>query len=345
MVDVVKLEQELINNYEAVLSIMLQLGFDEDKIKYHKAQNFISAPRPEEGADNPNGCLIYLNSLNVIYTTRSWTGNIFSLVMKERDVRFPEALKLISKWTGCETSDVKIKLPFYGFYKGIVNINSYSPLELPCYKESDLPPADSLSLKFLKDGVSGLVQEEWGIRYSHEDDAVLIPIHDYSGNLVGCKARNNDPNCDDSNRFWMYIPYSKSQIVYGWWENFQIISEKQTVVIVESEKGVLQAASFGCFIVVAVGGHNISATQARYIKMLGSKKIIVAFDEGIAEEEIIKECKKLSTNNQIYHNSVFYIYDKDHLVIPEGSKGSPTDYGIEGFKTLTSSCIQRFYEK
>lgn len=342
MVSVEGLEERLRENYDAVLKILLELGFDEDRIRYKESQHLITSPRPEEDADNPNGCLIYLDSLCVIYTTRAWSGNIFSLVMKIREVSFPEALRLIAGWIGYEDSlNVKIKFPWGGFWKNVVKNTPDLTANIPSHKESELPDADSLSCKYIQDGVSALIQEEWGVRYSHEDDAILTPIYDYSGNLVGCKARNNDPECDDSNRFWAYIPYPKTLVVYGWFQNFSRIAEKHKVLVVESEKGVLQAASFGCEVAVAIGGHNISATQAKYIKMLGAKTIIIGFDEGISEEEIQEECKKLRSDGYM-KNKVKYIYDKEHLVLPKGSKGSPVDYGKEGLRKLLKNCCWNY---
>lgn len=339
MVNVVRLEERLRDNYDAVLKILLKLGFDEEHIKYRESQHLITAPRPEEGADNPNGCLIYINSLNVIFTTRSWHGNIFSLIMKLKETNFPEALRLAAEWIDYkESGAVVVEKPLKGFYKRLIKKASRPVVDLPIHKESELPSADSLSYRFALDGVAPIVQEKWGVRYDHEDDAILIPIHDYSGNLVGCKARSNDPNCDFNHRFWAYIPYSKSSVIYGWYENFQRIAEKQSVIIVESEKGVLQSASFGCEIVVGIGGHSISTIQARYIKMLGVKTIIVAFDEGISEEEIVGECKKLQMGGA-YRNHVKYIYDRKHIVLPFGSKSSPTDFGSEGLKKLLKNSL------
>lgn len=343
MFNVAKLEERLKDNYDDVLKILLELGFDEDHIKYRESQHLISAPRPEEGADNPNGCLIYINSLNVIYTTRAWSGNIFSLVMKIKDVNFPEALRLIGKWIDYDaTKDYKIEPLVSGFYHKVHKSTSNNLLNhFYLHKESELPRPDSLSCKFIKDGVSALVQEKWGIRYDHNEDAILIPIYDYSGNLVGCKARSNNPDCDETHRFWAYIPYPKTQVVYGWYQNFANIANKGTVLIVESEKGVLQAASFDCGVAVGIGGHNISTDQARHIKLLGAKTIIVAFDEGISEEEIRGECVKLKMGGMLA-NKVKYIYDRDNLVIPKGSKGSPVDYGEKGLRTLLSKCCWKY---
>lgn len=339
MVSVEGLEERLKDDYETILQVLVQLGFDEDRIKYKPGQHLISAPRPEEGADNPNGCLIYINSLCVIFTTRAWTGNIFSLVMKIKDVSFPKALSLIAEWIEYEDTDVETVEQFENeFYKHLSHSKDKDyPLDFTIHKETELPPADSLSRKFSLDGVGTSVQEEWGVRYDHEEDAILIPIRDYSGNLVGCKARNNDPNCEPDKRFWAYIPYPKASVVYGWHENFRNIAEKQTVIVVESEKGVLQAASFGCGIAVGIGGHNISATQAKYIKLLGAKVIIIAFDEGIPEEEIRNECLKVKSG--FLDNRVKYIFDRENIILPKGSKSSPVDYGSAGLKKLMKNCL------
>lgn len=340
MYDVVKLEEKLKDNYELILKVLLELGFNEETIKYRESQHLITSCRPEEGADNPNGCLIYTNSLNVLYTTRAWSGNLFSLIMKIKEVNFPRALELIQDWIGIRVDNIDVEVPFGGFYKRLIKKDNQSEcLNLIVHQSSELPSDKSLSKKFSADGVAASIQEKWGIRYDHNENAILIPIYDYSGNLVGCKARNNDDQCDPTQRFWAYIPYSKTSVVYGWYQNYNKIAEKQTVIVVESEKGVLQAASFGCEIVVGIGGHNISSIQAKYIKMLGTKRVIIAFDEGISEEEIQSECKKLQ--NKYIRNEVSYISDRNNIVIPKGSKGSPVDFGAEGFKKLYKNCRYR----
>ena len=340
MINVIRLEEKLRDNYEDIVKILVKLGFDEDSMRYRESQHLITSRRPEEGADNPNGCLIYTNSLNVIFTTRNWNGNLFSLTMKIREVGFPKALELIQNWIGYDAGEIETEIPFGGFYKRHSGkAVSSEKLDLPVHSEDELPPAGSLSDNYAKDGVAATVQEKWGVRYDHDENAILIPIYDYSGQLVGCKARSNNPDCAPEDRFWAYIPYAKTQVVYGWFQNFQRISEKQAVIVVESEKGVLQAASFGCEIAVGIGGHNMSGVQARYIKLLGTKRIIIAFDEGISEEEIKSECRKVN-----YRKNVYYIYDEDHLVLPKGSKDSPVDHGSKGLQTLMKKCMRKFNE-
>jgi len=69
-------------------------------------------------------------------------------------------------------------------------------------------------------------------------------------------------------------------------------------------------------------------------------KIILAYDEGLEEEYIREEAKKLIINNPVFHNSVGYVWDKDNAIIPKGSKGSSSDFGKEGFAYLMKHCVR-----
>ena len=75
----------------------------------------------------------------------------------------------------------------------------------------------------------------------------------------------------------------------------------------------------------------MSDTQAKYIKKLLPKKIILAYDEGLEEEHLVNECKKLIVNNPILKTKVGYIWDEASLV-PEGSKMNIADLGRDAYK-------------
>ena len=53
-----------------------------------------------------------------------------------------------------------------------------------------------------------------------------------------------------------------------------------------------------------------------------------------------EEAKKLKIDNAVFHNDVGYIWDSEHQVIPKGSKGSPSDYGKEGYLYLMKNCVK-----
>lgn len=39
-------------------------------------------------------------------------------------------------------------------------------------------------------------------------------------------------------------------------------------------------------------------------------------------------------NNAVFANQVGYIFDREHLILPEGSKASPSDFGKKAFTDL-----------
>ncbi len=313
------------DNFEAIKTVLVKIGCNEEKIRYNEPKHLVTSTRPYPDADNPNGLLLYSDNLHYLFTTRSGSGNLFTLVMDKQDINFPTALERIAKWTGVKLQDIDIRFPFGGFYRGIARTFAEPEYSMKPYSESELPTPRMLSEKFLQEGISLKVQEEWGVRLDHDSNHVLIPIRDYSGRLVGCKARNNDPDCSHDKRWFAYLPYSKNNIVYGYYENYIAIQRRQSVLVFESEKSVLQCASFGCRNAVAIGGHNISSTQSRYLKGLMVKKIILCFDADIAQEELEFEAAKLRSDSKLLRSRIGYILDEDHEYL--GKNDSPSDLG------------------
>lgn len=336
MIDAASLKEYLRNKEDDIVKILDHIGIDIDTIKPHPTQNYLSMCR--KGGDNKNGLLVWLDSLNYKMTTRSRSGNIFTLVMDECNCSFPQALDNIAKWIGYN-SDLKIQLPFDGFYKQARhNVDGIYDLNFTYYSESDLPPADALSQKFFKDGVSFQTQEFFGVRMDLIDNSIAIPIYDYSGRLVGCKNRSNDPFCPSDCRFYASLPYPKNNIVYGYSTNYHSIVSKKTLVIFESEKSVMQMHTFGSTIATGVGGHCLSAAQVYHIKSIGADNIILAYDEGIDEDCIRYEAEKLKIDNHIMKNNVYYLFDRDHYYLNKGSKDSPSDHGRYVFEKICENC-------
>lgn len=249
--------------------------------------------------------------------------------MDEKGISFPEALEWLAKIVGYK--DVPIKYPFGGFYHSLKQ-DKHKECDLPIYPEEVLPLSNALPKMWFDDGVDYLTQERFGIRLDFDSNRIVIPARNYEGKLVGAKGRYNG-ECDMSERWSMYIPYAKSQVLYGWLENSEKIVEKQKVYIVEAEKSVCQAASWGINLMLAIGGHNISETQARHIKSLGVD-VIIAYDQGIETDFIKSECDKVRISNQFFQNKVGYI---DMNGMPE--KVSPTDMGMQKFIELNKEIV------
>ena len=323
------LAEKIASDSENIIIILNKLGHEniKDRGKYFQMANL----------DGDNESAISIIKENLVYQnfTRNDSGNIFSLIMYDKKVTFPEAIKFAARCIGYKDDGVHIKLPFGGFYKAMLNDkpDDFS-VDIPIYTDADLPDPHKLSMMWIEDGVNPSIQLEYGIRYDPDCDSIIIPIHDYRGNLVGAKQRRNNRNCLPSERWGMYIAYPKSQLCYGWIHNYVSIQEKKKVIILEAEKSVAQLSAMGCNLGLAVGGHNISKYQAHYINTLQPKEIVVAFDEGISEEELKYVSKQLLPKNGIYKYKVGYIFDGGGNVLIPGSKNSPTDQGKDAFIQL-----------
>lgn len=336
MVNILRLQQEIMREDGHIIEILEALNLEgiKEHDKYITFKNY--------RGDNASARVVYKDTLKYINWTRGDNGNIFTLVMQERKCGFGEALRWICGVTGIRPEKKNnVRYPFGGFYRKLLKDNDLDEDEDPyVYKESDLPPVGSLSKKFLDDGIPLITQEKWGVRYSHEDDAILIPIWGYMGELVGCKARSNSPHCPFDRRWWTYLSYRKSQYVYGWFENYRAIQKKETVIVVEAEKSVMVLDGWGCRLGLAIGGHGISKTQARYIKSLMPKKIVVAFDQGLDEEEVRAEAGKLAPRHRFMKTEVGYIFDKSGDVLRLDGKDAPVDLGIDKFKILMKEYVK-----
>lgn len=333
--DAIALQEKIIGNKDSILQILESLGYKN--IKDHG--NYFTFPRLD--GDNQSANVIYNDTLKWKCYTRNESGNLFTLIMFTKDYSFPNSLKYCAQILGIKQQLTKPKYPFSGFYKKLPKEQD-SDYSLFVYSEDILKQYDGVSQKFFLEGVGFDIQEKYEITFSHEDNAIVIPIRDINGSLVGIKMRNNDNDCPHEKRFWSAYPYSKTKILYGLYNNYENIIKKDTVVIFESEKAVLQAASCGCYNAIGIGGHDLSKSQIKLIRSLMVSKIIIAFDEGLDEYEITDQCEKLVSNNTIYKPNIFYIYDKNNEILKLDSKDSPIDNGKIVFKKLLQNKLYKY---
>lgn len=330
MIDALAIENRLQADENLIVSVLESLGYTPTD----HGDNFRFG---NKDGDNPHACLIYKNSLVYKnYTRSNRDGNIFTLVMHDKKCTFKQALTYVAKKIGYNIDDqINIKLPFGGFFTNIQGRND-TRIKLPILPDSVFEPyANRWNKKFFEDGVDYLTQKEFNLGYDEYTDSILIPIYSPSGQLCGVKARNNNPNCKEDQRWWAFMRFPKTLIVYGYNTNYSNIVESKTVVIVEAEKSVMQAYSFGFRNCVAILGHTFSKEQVRLIKALRPENVVVAFDEGVAESDILLEALKFQDGQ----TQVGYIFDRENKILNKGSKNSPTDVGCSKFKKLLKDYV------
>lgn len=270
-------------------------------------------------------------------------GNIYSLVMYWKNLQFPEALKYVSKIIGMNDEDLnrEIVLPFGGFYKKISRQQKEPELSVPTFGLNTLDAyKDKYNMQFLHSGISFETQEKYHIGIDFRSMRITVPEWTINGELCGIMGRALDKDCPHNERWFPIIPCQRSFTLFGYHQNYAKIQEKDQCVIFESEKAVMQLDSFGCYIGLATCGCHISPTQSKYIKSLQTKKIILAYDEGLNEKDVINEALKLKIDNPLLTNKVGYIWDEEGDIIPKGSKMNAADLGKEKFKQLLKEKVR-----
>ena len=190
-------------------------------------------------------------------------------------------------------------------------------------------------IEWIYEGISVETMEKYGIRYSIENNSIIIPHRDKDGRLVGIRERNLDKRqVEVLGR--KYTPYTSfahrltykhrlSMNAYGIDKNKEAINEYKKCIIFEAEKSVLKMDSvWNNNPSVAVGGSSVSLYQLNLLKELGVKDIYLSFDkeEGIKwEQKLDKICKRIYD----FGFNVFIIEDVEGKYLD--LKDSPIDKG------------------
>ena len=313
---------------------------DYTQITYRNQKNELRFSR--EDGHNPTAMRLKLDTLKFDGFSINAHGNLYSLVMQTKKLSFPKALKYIAETLGLEKSQFnkKIRYPFGGFYKGLMKEIQEPEYSMTTYDESILDEyTDKYNLMFFKDGINFQTQEYFNVGFDLESLRITVPEYTLDGKLCGIMGRLNDSKCSKDERWLPIIPCSRSLTLYGYHHNYEFIQQKNIVVVGESEKFVQQLHSMGSHIGLATCGCDVSDIQAKHLKALMTSKIILAYDEGLEEEQIRLQAQKLILNNAVFHNRVGYVFDRENLILPKGSKASPSDLGKDAFTELIKNYV------
>lgn len=310
------------------------------QITYRTLKNELRFSR--EDGHNPTSMRLKIDTLKFDGFSINTHGNIYTLVMTTQKLSFPNALKYVAETLGLEKREFskKIRYPFGGFYKGLMKEIQEPEYSMTTYDESILDEyADKYNLMFFKDGINFQTQEHFNVGFDLESLRITVPEYTLDGKLCGIMGRLNDSKCSKDERWLPIIPCSRSLTLYGYHHNYESIQQKNIVVVGESEKFVQQLHSMGSCIGLATCGCDVSDVQAKHLKALMTQKIILAYDEGLEEEQIRSQAQKLILSNAVFHNKVGYVYDRDNEILPKGSKASPSDFGKNVFIKLIKTHV------
>lgn len=313
---------------------------DYTQITYRNQKNELRFSR--EDGHNPTATRLKLDTLKFDGFSINAHGNLYSLVMKTKHLSFPKALKYIAETLGLEKSQFsqKIRYPFGGFYKGLMREIREPEYSMTTYDDSILNDyIGKYNLMFFKDGINFQTQQFFNVGFDIETLRITVPEYTLDGRLCGIMGRLNDSRCPKDERWLPIIPCSRSLTLYGYHHNYETIQQKNIVVVGESEKFVQQLHSMGSYVGLATCGCDVSEIQAKHLKALMTSKIILAYDEGLEEDQIRTQAEKLILDNAMFRNKVGYVFDRDNLILPKGSKASPSDLGKGAFLELIKNHV------
>lgn len=337
--NVIQMTQYLSDNPDDVLTLLHSLGFEN--ITHNKAKNELRFAR--DCGRNPSSIKLNLDTLSFKCFSTNEKGNIYTLVMERDNIRyFPDALKYVAYTLKLDNSEFskEIKLPFKGFYKNLLKEIQEPEYSIDTYDEAILEQyLHKYNTMFFKDGIDYQTQEIFKIGYDLETNRITVPEYTLDGKLCGIMGRSIWTKEEHEYRWIPIIPCSRSLTLYGYHQNYKTIQQKGLTIVGESEKHPQQLYSFGCYTGLATCGNCISPTQEKYLKGLLIPKIILAYDEGLEEEHIREEAKKLKLDNKIFRNDIGYIFDRDNIYMPKGSKVSPSDLGKQVFSKLVQEKV------
>ena len=188
----------------------------------------------------------------------------------------------------------------------------------------------------------------FGIKYSIDQNKIIIPHYDEDGFLIGIRGRSlNEEDLEKGK----YMPVAVEGKLYAHPLGYNLyglnfikgnIQKSKMAIVAESEKSVLQYDTmFGHDknICVAVCGSSLHAYQMELLLKLGVERVLIAFDkEGENYKEKEKYYQKLNTMCERYRLrcNMGFIFDQcNHLSL----KDSPTDKGKETFLQLYKEAV------
>lgn len=275
------------------------------------------------------------------------SGDIITLVQHQLDLNLRDSINHICQILGVTNSEIeKYKPksnPFGSFFDNINNDGvSKEDLELTILDEDSV--FKNILVKpsqlFLDDGVSYEQQERFKIGFDYFTNRVCIPYRDSVGNLVGIEGRLNkkELKCGDIKYYPIYR-YPKTQVLFGYYENYNDLLKNRVIIIVESAKSVMKLSDMGYNYGVAVGKCHISKYQEDLIRSINPKLVIIAFDEDVSNEDLHNMSTSLKANNPYLNMNVGYIKDFDNIYMKKGSKVSPVDLGKKVFDKLIKNMV------
>lgn len=308
-INVKKLKREL--STEQIIQIVKSIG-GELYSQNNKELIFYSCCHHIDASAHKPKLYYYIDTMSFFCYSCSSAFDIISLVdtrwkMEGKDFGFVDILKYIGSIAGIDLGSVERVTP-------ISNSNTPWQEILGKYQSFGsngvtLNPIDKHILNFFpriypeqweQQGIGLETMYQFGIGYYEFKNQTTIPVFDIENNLVGIRVRNwGDTHAKydilrvlDDRSFKLSTGY----ILYGLNFAKYAIEKCKTVILVESEKAVMQSHTWFGHKSIAVGmfGDNINKFRRNLLLNLGIDKVIIVPDYDYQQGDAQQYTKWLS---------------------------------------------------
>lgn len=348
--DIKKLKELLTE--EQIIQLVISLGAD---IRTGSNDNEVWFRTICHGGDS-HKLYFYRDSKEFHCYSNCGQMDIITLVQKVKNFTISEAISFICNTFGFgnysmveglfDTPTTSIDLEILSRYEG-------EPKQVDMTREFKYVTEEILERfykyyhpSFYEDGISIQTLYKFGIKYDILNRRVIIPHRDELGGLVAIRCRNIDEEMVEAGFKYMPITVDgkllsakTSKYLYGLYYNKENIKKLKRVILLESEKAVMQLDTIleGNNIGLSLMSSSLSLIQVELLKELGVEEVIVALDKeyeeyGTKEEKAYAmKIRKGIINKLLPYFTVSVIWDRDNTL---GLKESPTDKGAEVFHKL-----------
>ncbi len=348
------LESNLLNKLSTtdVLRLMEKLGVPETSVRY--ANDCLIFPTVCHNTldNNPSHKLYYYESSKRFYCyTHCKSMSIFDVIINTYNTRgfkmeFMRAYNLLDEIVSkrLKTGFAIIQTP------KTLNTNKIEENwveQLPVYNKHVLEcftQQPRFLDPWLSEDIDYNVMVDFGVRFDMVRNRIVFPVIDHIGRLVGIRVRNFNQADLDAGRKYMPLWHNeelyncpKMMVVYGYYQNRQVIKKLKEVIVFEAEKSVLKYGS--CFTMnksVAVGGSAFSQYHGLILKEAGVETIVLAFDNDYSEDgdrfyglqKMLREAQKV--RDMGFKVELIYDWTGEYL----GDKDAPIDLGRTVYSKL-----------
>ncbi|QGJ92957.1 DNA primase [Gordonia phage Chidiebere] len=140
--------------------------------------------------------------------------------------------------------------------------------------------------EWTKRGLNATTIDQFQLGYDIVRDAMTIPVRTLSGDLIGVVFRYMDP--DLKNRYRYPKGFHKREHLFASWMVADL-ADSSHVVLTEGAIDAMSVWQAGTP-ALAIYGSSVSLEQIRQLRMLGVRKVTLAFDNDKPGRDIVKTC-------------------------------------------------------